>query len=49
MTPETAAAEVGAGIVTEGWGYVTAAYTLSWLTFIGYTLSLWLRQPKEDT
>ena len=44
MTPE----EIGAGVVTGGWEYVTAAYVLSWAMLVGYTVSLWLRSPREE-
>ncbi len=44
MTPE----EIGTGVITGGWQYVTAAYVLSWVTFVGYAISLWLRAREED-
>ena len=47
MTPETAAAEVG--VVTGGWGFVTAAYALTWIMFVGYAFSLWRRGRQQGT
>ncbi len=44
MSPE----EVGSGIVTGGWEYVYAAYAVSWIALIGYTVSLWLRWPQAE-
>lgn len=42
MTPE----EVGTGLVTGGWSYVTAAYVASWVALIGYAVSLWVRERR---
>lgn len=39
MTPE----QVGAGIVTGGWTFVTVSYALSWVLLVGYAASLWWR------
>lgn len=39
MSPE----EVGSGVVTGGWSYVTAAYTFTWIVLAGYTASLMIR------
>jgi hypothetical protein len=36
-----------AGHVTGGWGYVTAAYGLTWLGIIGYATSLFLRKKER--
>jgi len=33
------------GVIEGGWGYVIAAYGLSWLVWTAYALSLWLRSP----
>ncbi len=30
-------------MITGGWGYVAAAYLLTWVVLIGYGLSLWRR------
>ena len=34
------------GVVTDGWGYVWAAYGITWLFFAGYTASLFLRHRE---
>ena len=44
MTP----GDVGSGIVDGGWTFVTAAYVLTWVMLIGYTLSLWIRSREEE-
>jgi hypothetical protein len=31
------------GELQGGWEYIIAAYTITWLFFGGYALSLWLR------
>lgn len=31
------------GVISGGWGYVIAAYVITWLCFIGYALSLQTR------
>lgn len=33
----------GGGMVQGGWGYVMAAYTATWIAFLGYAASLWIR------
>lgn len=35
------------GAVEGGWGYVVAAYAVTWATLLGYALSLWLRARRE--
>ena len=39
--------EMGSGVLQGGWEYVTAAYVITWVFFIGYTVSLWTRHPGE--
>lgn len=46
MTPETAMTD---GVVTGGWEFVTAAYALTWVMFLGYAFSLWRRGPPKET
>ncbi len=36
------------GAIQGGWEYVWAAYGITWATFALYTLSLYLRAPKEE-
>ncbi len=31
------------GAIEGGWGYVVAAYGVSWAVWLAYALSLWLR------
>ena len=38
---------VGTGILEGGWEYVTAAYLITWVFFVGYTISLWTRHPGD--
>lgn len=40
MTPE----QVGTGVVTGGWTFVTVSYALSWALLAGYAASLWWRE-----
>jgi hypothetical protein len=35
------------GVVTGSWGYVVAAYALTWVFLGGYTASLWIRSREE--
>lgn len=42
MTPE----EVGSGMVSGGWTYVTASYVLTWTLLTGYAVSLWWRSRR---
>jgi hypothetical protein len=42
MSPE----EIGTGVIQGGWEYVTLAYAMSWVVFIGYTVSLWTRSTE---
>jgi hypothetical protein len=32
------------GTIAGGWGYVIAAYVITWVFFLGYAFSLWLRK-----
>ena len=36
-----------AGMVQGGWSYVTAAYVITWLFFVGYAASLATRRREE--
>ena len=36
------------GAIEGGWGYVIAAYGISWTVWIGYALSLWLRSRSAQ-
>ncbi len=36
------------GTIEGGWGYVMAAYGITWFAWAGYALSLWLRNRKES-
>lgn len=44
MTIATILAQAPAGVVEGGWGYVTAAYVITWLFFVGYAASLVTRE-----
>lgn len=51
--PEVALAETPevvdeTGKIESGkyWGHISAAYIVTWLGLIGYTVSLWARRPK---
>ena len=35
------------GVVEGGWEYVIAAYGVTWVVWLGYMASLWLRSRKE--
>lgn len=35
------------GVVQGGWGYVWAAYGVTWLFLIGYALLLFVRSPRR--
>ncbi len=37
------------GIIEGGWGYVWAAYGITWLTLVGYCLSVHLRDQDDDS
>ena len=41
-------ATAGSGVVAGGWEYVYAAYGVTWLFFLGYTVSLFVRQRAAD-
>jgi hypothetical protein len=47
MIPLVLAQAVGSGRVIGGWEYVTASYVLTLLGIVVYSLSLWVRRPKE--
>jgi hypothetical protein len=36
-------ANVGSGVVTGGWDFVTASYAVCWILLLGYTVSLLVR------
>ena len=36
------------GVIVGGWGYVIAAYTITWAGLLGYAISLWLRRPRNE-
>lgn len=36
------------GQVQGGWEYVIAAYSVTWIVFASYTMSLWLRRPRAS-
>lgn len=36
------------GVIEGGWGFVWAAYLITAATLIGYTISLWIRDPGDD-
>lgn len=38
-----------AGVIVGGWGYVIAAYVVTWLSLGGYAISLWLRRPQAKS
>lgn len=38
---------VGQGVVNGGWGYVWAAYGVSWFVFVFYTVDVFLRARGE--
>lgn len=40
--------QVGGGQVVGGWGYIWAAYLVTWVSIAGYGLSLWLRRPSQE-
>jgi hypothetical protein len=43
-----AAESVGRGHIEGGWGYVWAAYAITWGALAGYGLFLWFRRPPSD-
>jgi hypothetical protein len=43
-----AAESVGRGRIEGGWGYVWAAYAITWGALAGYGLFLWFRRPPSD-
>jgi hypothetical protein len=44
---QAAAGQVGSGRVPGGWGYVWVSYGITWGALALYSLSLWLRRPKN--
>ena len=53
ILPDTSMAEEvvdEAGKIEPGkyWDHITAAYVVTWLALIGYTLSLWTRRIKRS-
>jgi uncharacterized membrane protein YedE/YeeE len=40
-------AQVGAGRIQGGWEYVWTAYGIAYGVLALYSLSLWLRRPKQ--
>ena len=44
MNPEN----VGAGVITGGWEFVTTAYLVLWTVLIAYNLSIWWRIRSEN-
>jgi hypothetical protein len=37
------------GVIEGGWGYVMAAYGISWAALAAYAFSLYLRAKREPT
>lgn len=35
------------GAIEGGWGYVYAAYIVTWVFLGGYAVSLWMRRPPS--
>jgi hypothetical protein len=46
---QVAAGEVGSGRIQGGWGYVWVSYGITWGALALYSLSLWLRRPKNSS
>ena len=51
LAQETAVPEDEAGKIDPGlfWNHIYAAYIVTWLSIIGYTISLWVRRGKGAT
>ena len=47
MTNLMLLAQVGAGRIQGGWEYVWTSYGIAWSALALYSLSLWLRRPKQ--
>jgi hypothetical protein len=47
MTSLALLAQVGAGRIQGGWGYVWTSYAIAYGALALYALSLWLRRPKQ--
>jgi hypothetical protein len=47
--PETGWTADQPGVIAPGdkWEYITAAYVVTWVGLIGYTISLWVRTPTK--
>jgi hypothetical protein len=39
---------VGSGVISGGWGYVWAAYAITWSVLAFYGLSVWIRRPRTS-
>lgn len=35
------------GVIEGGWGFVYAAYVVTWVFMFGYAASLWVRSREE--
>ena len=44
----TPAGDVGSGKIEGGWGYVWAAWLITWAVIVIYALFLWSRERGED-
>ena len=47
MTNLVLLAQVGSGRIQGGWGYVWTSYAIAYGALALYSLSLWLRRPKQ--
>lgn len=47
MTSLVLLAQVGAGRIQGGWGYVWTSYAIAYGALALYSLTLWLRRPKQ--
>ncbi|HYH95246.1 hypothetical protein [Hyalangium sp.] len=45
---QAAAGEVGSGRIQGGWGFVWVSYGITWGALALYSLSLWIRRPKNS-
>ena len=46
-TTQVLLAQVGAGRIQGGWGYIWSSYAIAWGSLALYGLSLWLRRPGK--
>jgi hypothetical protein len=44
---QAGASTVGSGRLQGGWGYVGACYGISVAAFVLYSVSLWVRRPRD--